>query len=681
MEDNVITNPAWWVQTSSLRDMLSGLRQRKEAIKLKYASAEQNNRINSSLNLYENSQSATNKQLQQQYNIASRWDELAWMIVEYGKSKGVEIKWTTKDILNTYLRWNPNRTQAFYDYTHWNQDSEEFAMQMWWIEKDWWDKLWDFTKNAGQNFLSFYESWGDAVRNTVNGLIWLSEWDQTPWALENYAQMNYWKDFYSLSETEKAEARQAVSSQEWMDMYKPTAQRVALKSWEAWLDALFTAVAPRMKAWFSVAWAGAEADIPVVSDVLGYALWWLDKVNNFLWWIVTEVPWLSNFRDSLQTEQEKEEFDNFLWMIVLWKIMQKRWWRVKNSRSLKETVINELDPITTIKEFQKRVQEAPSDIKEWIGSLGDGKATPEKLQDTAWKIANTKSVQESERATRWLKDLDTEWIKTYKDLEERLTARWNEIAEAENLEYAKDTTRYKPEQTRSKKTMEQDWYTAEYEVKPIEDWIELLKDFYEWNPEKMAQLNVIEQKFQNEWLTKWEINNISRAISSEYETYKSRWEPKTNITAKDVEWIRQRVKDFAREGNDRLVELDKQWSDNMNTRQMIRDVQDQIVKAKNNLADRNILQKLWGGLWALADMLWWWSFLRRLLRMSGEWDKSLNAIQRQKNLKSYLKKFQRLNKRLESAKTEKQVEKAVNEFNNDIETTVLAESKTQITPK
>ena len=533
---------------------------------------------------------------------------------------------------------------------------------MWWIEKDWWDKLWDFAKNTGQNFLSFFESWWEAVRNAVNLWIWALEWDQTPWALENYAKMNYGKDFYSLSETEKAEARNAVSSKEWLDMYKPTAQRIALKWWEAWLDALFTTFAPWVKAWFSVAWAWAESDVPVVSDVLWWALWWLDKVNWFLWWIVTEVPWLSDFRESLQTEQEKEEFDNFLWMIVLWKIMQKRWGRVKNSRSLKETVINELDPRVTIEEFQKRVTESPAD------RAIDWKATQENLQEQAWKIVKTKTVEETETATRALQDADVAWAKNYNELSERLSNRWKEIEALEDAEYAKtDAIKFKPEDTKYTKEYEQDWYKTTREINSVQEWIDLLKDFYEWNPDKSASLELLETKFQNEWLNKREINNISRAIAQEYETYKARWQEKNSIKSKNVEDIRRAVKSFAREWNERLVELDKQWSDNMNTRAMIKDVQNEIVRAKNNLANKNILQKAAWTLWTIFNAIWWTEALSKAWLkwlIGNDW---LDPITRQNKLKSNLNRFNRLNERLNWAKNKTEVKEIVKEFNEEFE--------------
>lgn len=671
-EENQIQMNQTSTPANDIRERLSWLRSFREGAVLRKAKQTQNTLDADSNNLYEQSLNVNNKNLSEKYNQASQSAAAASMIKSYAERNGDD--WsdlnTPQEILTEYLTINDddNTYNRLMDFVKSSQDPEEFWLEMWWIEKDWWDRLWDFTKTAGQNFLSFFESGWDAVRNAINRWIWALEWDQTPWALENYAKMNYWKDFYSLSETEKAEAREAVSSKEWLDMYKPTAQRIALKWAEAWWDMAITFIAPRAKAGFSVAWAWAEADVPLVSDALWWALWGLDKVNWFIWWIVTEVPWLRNFRDSLQTEQEKEEFNNFIWMIVLWKIMQKRWGRVKNSRSLKETVISELDPVTTIKEFQNRVTEAPSDIGKWISRIRDWKATQENLQEQAWKIVKTKTVEETETATRALQDADTAWAKNYNELNERLTNRWKEIEALEDAEYAKtDNIRFKPEETRSVKEYEKDWYKTTKELRPVEEGIELLKDFYEWNPDKVAQIELLEQKFNNEWLNRREINNISRAIAQEFETYKARWQEKTSIKAKDVESIRRAVKDFAREWNDRLVELDKMWSDNMNTRAMIKDVQNEIVRAKNNLANKNILQKAAWTLWTLFNALGWTEAISKAWLKRLVWSDGLDPITRQNKLKSNLARFNRLNERLNWAKNKTEAKEIVKEFNEEFE--------------
>lgn len=573
--------------------------------------------------------------------------------------------WTDDKVVDEYLTANPNSepylkayvtndadttcdpTELYKTMGRWKDDAEEEKKSWWW--------LWTWTKNVAKNFLSAFEQWGDAVANFIQGTIGEWEWDQTPWALENYAKMNFGKDFYSLTDEEKAEAREAVSTKEWMATYEPTPQRVVSKWAEAGLDFFFTTNAPWLKLAFSTA-----NEIKWLDRIVK----WIGTLVEFWGSIIDLLPPLRQFKNSLQTDDEKKQWDEFVGSLWLMKLLQKRGGRL-NKDTAKETVIKELDPEITIKEFQNRVLNLPWDIKDWIWNIRDWKATPEKLQETAGKIANTKTVAETESATRWLQDIDFKWVKTYKDLEDVLTKKWSEIEALEDAEYAKDTTKYKPEETRGMKTYTKDGYSSSVLLKPVEDWIALLKDFYEWSPEKLAQLDLIEQKFQNEWLTKAEINSISRAIAQEYDTYKARWQQKTSIAAKNVEEIRRAVKNFAREWNDRLVELDKLWSDNMNTKAMIKDVQNEIVKAKNKLASKNIFQK---GMWKLGELIdffGWKALLSKILPKLA-WDDTINAITRQKQLKKMLNKFKRLNKRLDWAKTETEVNEIIDEFKAEV---------------
>lgn len=115
-----------------LKSTIDIIKKRKEQIKTSNADTEQTWRINDSVNLYAAQFNTTDKELQKKYDVASRWAELAWMIVDYGKDNKIEITWTNADIINTYLRWNPWASEAFYNFTHSDQDAEDFAKQMWW---------------------------------------------------------------------------------------------------------------------------------------------------------------------------------------------------------------------------------------------------------------------------------------------------------------------------------------------------------------------------------------------------------------------------------------------------------------------------------------------------------------------------------------------------------------------
>lgn len=684
MEENQIITQQPWTQSNiwgsqafvkpTLREMAERLNNRQ--ISLRKAQQQQSyNEAEQTMNsLMTSGIQSNNKVISSKSNKALREKQVAYWIQDYYSRTypeeldklGINFDtwWNDSDTIKRYLKNNPDSTQYIKDYitTENNtNDPMEFYNTMWWIEKNAWDKIWDWTKTAGQNFLSFFESWGDVVRNAVNMWIWALEWDQTPWALENYARMNYGKDFYSLSETEKAEARQAISTQEWLDMYKPTAQRIALKWWEAVLDAAFTFGAPRTKAGFSVAWATAEADVPWVSDVLWRALGGLDKVNGFLWWIVSEVPWLSNFRDSLQTEQEKAEFDNILWMIVLWKILQKRWWRIKNSTSLKKTVMNELDPVRTAKEIQDRMTNAPKDIKNAVEKQAVKSAVKNTAKNEAWlrEIANVvwqweaTDIDSSVKAMQNLwKHVDLKSLSTFQEIDNAwhsTVAKLSQIVD-ENLE--KYT--WKVIKASDQKFTIIDWKEM---WKVVDDAITDLKDVYtkQRNVDWLKDLADFENKFQWEWVSYKELNDFAREYGTEMDSRNAKnqlttdakvWTERTRSGIKDL--IRERVP--AEEFKDIDAEI---WSIS-NFRKLI---QKSIEKA--NSTEQKLRDK-----WVVESVRKAYSDIKGAVTWAPRWETE-NIYHIQERLPKLLKEFDELNTQLEKA-NKAEAEKLIKWFNSEI---------------
>lgn len=120
---------------SWLQQRVAAFKDWKSKTDANYANQQNINMENDTMSLYENSLNATDKDIKAQYNVASRWNLLAEMISDVGREKGYEITGNASDIIWTYLQWFPNDSQAFYEFTHGNQDPEEFAIQMWWMEK------------------------------------------------------------------------------------------------------------------------------------------------------------------------------------------------------------------------------------------------------------------------------------------------------------------------------------------------------------------------------------------------------------------------------------------------------------------------------------------------------------------------------------------------------------------
>lgn len=117
-----------------LQRKLWAYKQWRQNVDAEYANQQEASMEQDTMNLYQNSLQATDKDVKAQYNVASRGNLLAEMISNVGKEKGYDITGNASDIIWTYLQWFPNDSQAFYEFTHWDQDPEDFAVQMGWME-------------------------------------------------------------------------------------------------------------------------------------------------------------------------------------------------------------------------------------------------------------------------------------------------------------------------------------------------------------------------------------------------------------------------------------------------------------------------------------------------------------------------------------------------------------------
>lgn len=649
------------MQASNAQSNISALRQNTEAFNaLKDQIRNRTNQIRAERRakenevLFEKSLTSTNENICWQYDRACKAWELARWARDYWLSKWYD--WSNiedVDLLNQYSALFPESANIMYDYITQPHETDPmpYYIKLWWeqpTEEDeaesylwkWWDDFkWSFSK-AWQWLRTLYNLKKDSEEKAMwNG--WYNEG-----ALYDYVWDKYWKWTTQLTDDEwKDVERDLRLNPNLLDKYM--SQSNAVKDSIMWLTVSALNATPwglLFNAW--VTWLAATEPW---EEVFGMLWQWAETLGYY----ANKFPWLKQYRDALPTEEDKRERDQFVWQEIIALITR---WAIKS-----------------YKEIKKMANEWWTWWWGWFWwwlwerfQESRRAKNQEKLQDTAWKITKSKTIEETEGASNALKDVDTEWVETYEDLQDRLRKRWEEIELAEDAEYSKDTRKYKPEDTRTTKTYERDGYSTTKELRPVEEWIELLRDFYEWNQEKMANLELLEKKFYNEWLSKWDINGIARAIAQEYDTYKARWQQKTTIAAKNVEDIRRAVKDFAREWNDRLVELDKAWSDNMNTRAMIKDIQDEIVKFKSNLVNKNIFQKFAWKVWDLVSFLWWRDFLLKMFPKMA-WDTTFNAITREKQLSSMLKKFRNLNKKINWTKSETAAAKVIDDITREFE--------------
>ena len=118
-----------------MQKQLWAYKQRKEKTDAEYASKQSAQMENDTMTLYKGWLEATDEDTKKKYHVASRANLLAEMISNKAKEKWVELTWNAKDIVSSYLKGFPDDYQKLTDFTHGNQDPEEFAIEMWWMEK------------------------------------------------------------------------------------------------------------------------------------------------------------------------------------------------------------------------------------------------------------------------------------------------------------------------------------------------------------------------------------------------------------------------------------------------------------------------------------------------------------------------------------------------------------------
>ena len=179
-----------------------------------------------------------------------------------------------------------------------------------------------------ENFMWYMPKVAESV-NDVWNLIKLKTWatDERSVMFGNYIYEKYWqnidkvpedlldkdyKDFMALSEEKKKE-------------YMPTWTWAATK-WAEWVADVVVTATPW---WATLKWllsaTGATPWLNLVNQGLWTIIWWAGRLINY-------IPWLSDIRDNLQNEKEKEEWDAFIWW--LWFAKAIKWWKsVKNVKA------------------------------------------------------------------------------------------------------------------------------------------------------------------------------------------------------------------------------------------------------------------------------------------------------------------------------------------------------------
>lgn len=481
---------------SHIQDRLAQLRQFKAEQDAKYSREQTIKMENDTMNLYTNSLQATDEQTKQKYNVASRGNLLAEMIVSAGKDRWYDITWNASSIIGTYLQWFPNDSKALYDFTHGDQDPEDFAIQMWWMEKPWllkrtiwatvwsikwiWEWVWSALKRAYNNLGDIQDIAADDNKNwlikAAQILIW-EVWLDTIWGglWDIIWGILEWGFKWATTEGERRKMENGIAS--------------LVKMWletESWQDVL---------EWWD--WLDPETQ-KNISDVWTYLEWAI----NLAW------VWAGAVLKKWATSTVKA------WTQSIKSVLKEAW-----EQSLK-TVKNAKNTIATQVEKQA--------TKSAIKNVAKNEAELAKIANVVWQWT-TKDVAGTTKALKTMsKHTDLKSIKSWQELDNAWYSVERKLSQIVDENLSKYPWKIK---ATDQKIIKVDWKD---EWRYVEEAIDDLLDVYkqERNYEAMNRTTKFWEDFMWDWVSYKELNDFAR----EYWNVMNAWNAKNQITTNVKQW-------------------------------------------------------------------------------------------------------------------------------------------------
>lgn len=299
-------------QSTWLVNSIRETKRQKDEIRASIGTSQNAQRNSSTMSLYSQSLTSTSEPLKKQYEVSSKFSELASMIVQAGKDKWYDITWSDSEIVWTYLNSNPDRWEAMYNFTHWKIDAEDFAIQMGWMKEEE-KQLMSPAPWVAPTAVWIWWAWVWAYG--INKLWQAIEW--------------WWDKLYS------APIDPSIN-----EAKKIQASKVSLKDAEAELKSAKSKLAAAKKSWKWVKEAQQLADLAE------------SKVNAAKWTKVRTVA--STLKDY-----------NVGWWITEWWTAESRWVQAKHEANqiFKQTIEPALEKSTAKVNVQNLINELSDDVE------------------------------------------------------------------------------------------------------------------------------------------------------------------------------------------------------------------------------------------------------------------------------------------------------------------------------
>ena len=519
-------------------------------------------------------------------------------------------------------------------------------------------------KNWGWRFVENFMGYMPKVAESANdvwNLIKLKTWavDERSVMFGNYIYEKYWQniddvpaylldkdynDFMALSEEKKKE-------------YMPNWFWATTK-WVEWVADVIVTATPWWAALKSLLSAtGATPWLNLANQGLWTIIWWFGRLINY-------IPWLSDIRDNLQSEKEKEEWDAFIgW---LWFAKTIKWW--KNVKNVKAT------DLKTAFETAKKSW-VPAALKELNSKMKWNAIVQLEEQKSNLAQRITQPEETTAAATeKWLdivgKNKDLSKISTIDELSQAIddeikTQKWGqtEVAAWEDIKlWSKDLLDTRPTE----------WW-QNMATAPVANILKTLIDYYkDVDPRKAAKYKDYKTKMDNWTLTFKELLELRRDANSRGQDY---YNKKTNLQvdtkaadkfSADMEWFNN-VIEWIKWGKD-IRATDANLSNLYTLRNAINEIKKSAFKEKWKTSKQSLL---WKTMWRMANwlMFWAWDVLKRIYASFMQEafkiePKSMSSLEVANQIPKLLKDYKTAVSKLERAKNINEAKTAFDKFAN-----------------
>lgn len=596
----------WNPNSMSLEQKLSDFKQWKQNTDTHYAAQKEIDMDNDTKKLYEWWLKVNDRETKKKYDVASRGNLLAQMVTKVAETNWVALTWNATDRVSAYLQGFPDDYQAFYDFTHWDQDPEEFGVQMWWIKQKKEKSVYDLLTG---------DEWDSSlVGRSVNWLLWtvIGSWE---WVLN--AMKRVYNNMWDIKEI-------ANDERPFIDKFNE------ILFWEIIWDSIWGSI-------WDIVWGMMEWGFKGITKQSER-----DKLSNKLWEFVQKAMDSDTWQDAVEywnwlSEEDKayvkkylgywEWFLNLLWLkwgkaaakpVEQW--FKKLGWLVD-------------DVAWSVGSKMTWAKNAVTDTVKWAEkAIVWNNKTPEKI---AWTILQWKDKSDQIVGRKVLtEDLDTKWVETFEQLKNKTWESKKKVMKELNKELDKEEWLLTREDLMTVSNKETVLWDKPATEDFFNDALDALIKRYENRPSKRVVYDAYKEKLNWEWLTKREAYDVTREFWREFSNwmYKRDWTLKDTIWAKDAEDIRMWMKEKIREklSWDYAKLLDEKYSRLSRVEELAEDMQDAVLRAEQKLADKNIIGRIW-------DL-----YKKTIKKIKWENPDNMSLTQMEENLKSNLEKLNKV---------------------------------------